>query len=320
MQAAEVRAAIVARIGSADRPEWVTTSRWERARETYERFGNAPLWLEEGGVQARATALLAAIRAAPEHGLDTAAYPMGAIERVVDAKRLSENATAATIADADILLTTAYVAYAADMLAGQVNPKTQSDGWFIPASPQDIDSAIVRGIEGDDMAASLASMAPHDPDYEALRTAYARYLRIAASGGWPTVVAPGRDTAAATLLHTRLAAEFEADTGRSEDRGADSLSTVRPHKAAATVTGVADAHMLDMVRQFQRRYGLEPTGRVNAETLVALNVPADYRLAQIAANLERYRWMPRSLGGRYIFVNVPAFRLRSARRRRARSR
>jgi murein L,D-transpeptidase YcbB/YkuD len=27
------------------------------------------------------------------------------------------------------------------------------------------------------------------------------------------------------------------------------------------------------------------------------------------ANLERYRWMPRSLGDRYIYVNVPAFRL-----------
>jgi L,D-transpeptidase YcbB len=40
-----------------------------------------------------------------------------------------------------------------------------------------------------------------------------------------------------------------------------------------------------------------------------MNVRADYRLAQIAANMERYRWLPRSFGTRYIFVNVPAFRL-----------
>jgi L,D-transpeptidase YcbB len=38
-------------------------------------------------------------------------------------------------------------------------------------------------------------------------------------------------------------------------------------------------------------------------------VPAEYRLGQIAANLERHRWMPRSLGTRYIYVNVPAFHL-----------
>jgi murein L,D-transpeptidase YcbB/YkuD len=40
-------------------------------------------------------------------------------------------------------------------------------------------------------------------------------------------------------------------------------------------------------------------------------VPASYRLAQIAANLERFRWLPRNLGQRYIFVNVPAFRLQA---------
>jgi hypothetical protein len=45
------------------------------------------------------------------------------------------------------------------------------------------------------------------------------------------------------------------------------------------------------------------------ETLDALNVPATYRLGQIAANMERYRWMPRVLGAKYVFVNVPAFRL-----------
>jgi murein L,D-transpeptidase YcbB/YkuD len=32
-------------------------------------------------------------------------------------------------------------------------------------------------------------------------------------------------------------------------------------------------------------------------------------LGEIAANMERYRWLPRSFGSRYIFVNVPAFKL-----------
>ncbi|HYD52367.1 MAG TPA: L,D-transpeptidase family protein [Gemmatimonadaceae bacterium] len=308
VRSADLRAAIVTRVGSDDRPAWVTPSRWERTRGTYQRFGHAPLWLEEGGVQARATALLDAIRTAPEHALDTTAYPMGEIERVVDAKRLTDSASAGTIADADVLLTSAYVAYAADMLAGQVDPKTVSQGWFIPASPKDIDSAIVRGVEGADMKASLAAMAPQDPDYGALRTAYARYRRIAASGGWPAVSA-GRDRAATGELHTRLAAEFEADTGRAETRGADSIVTGPAHPVAATATGVADAHTGELVRRFQRRYGLEPTGRLNAATVAALNVsPAD-RAQQIGANLERHRWLPRYLGARYIYVNVPAFRL-----------
>jgi murein L,D-transpeptidase YcbB/YkuD len=40
-----------------------------------------------------------------------------------------------------------------------------------------------------------------------------------------------------------------------------------------------------------------------------MNVPAEYRLGEIAANMERFRWLPRSFGSRYVFVNVPAFKL-----------
>jgi L,D-transpeptidase YcbB len=63
------------------------------------------------------------------------------------------------------------------------------------------------------------------------------------------------------------------------------------------------------VADFQARHGIAVDGALGAETVQALNVPADYRLAQIAANLERYRWLPHSMGGRFILVNVPAFRL-----------
>jgi murein L,D-transpeptidase YcbB/YkuD len=45
------------------------------------------------------------------------------------------------------------------------------------------------------------------------------------------------------------------------------------------------------------------------ETVDALNQSAPYRAAQIAANLERLRWLPRTFGQRYIHVNVPAFKL-----------
>ena len=58
---------------------------------------------------------------------------------------------------------------------------------------------------------------------------------------------------------------------------------------------------------YQARHSIGVDSTLGGETLESLNVPADYRVAQIAANLERYRWMPRSLGERYILVNVPQF-------------
>jgi murein L,D-transpeptidase YcbB/YkuD len=44
---------------------------------------------------------------------------------------------------------------------------------------------------------------------------------------------------------------------------------------------------------------------MGGETLAALNVPASLRAAEIAANMERWRWLPRQFERRYIAVNVP---------------
>ncbi|MDQ3997649.1 MAG: L,D-transpeptidase family protein [Gemmatimonadota bacterium] len=306
VDSATLRAAIAARIGSEDRPAWVTPSRWQRVRATYQRFANSPLWLEEDGLQARATALLEAIHAAPEHALDTAAYPVTEIESVVNGKRLTDTASAGTIADADVLLTSAYVAYAADMLSGQVDPKTVSQAWYIPASAQEIDSAIVRGIEVPDMKASLAAMAPQDSSYNVLKAAYARYRRIAAAGGWPAIGAT-RDSAAAASLHARLAAEFETDSASPVARAGDTNVANGALENGHLKGPTADAHVSALVKQLQERYGLDPTGRLNDATLAALNVTAAERARQIGANLERHRWLPRYLGSRYIYVNVPSF-------------
>ena len=70
-----------------------------------------------------------------------------------------------------------------------------------------------------------------------------------------------------------------------------------------------DGTLAGALADFQARHGIVVDSMLGKETLDALNVPADYRLAQIAANLERHRWMPRSLGNRYVMVNVPQFRL-----------
>jgi murein L,D-transpeptidase YcbB/YkuD len=67
--------------------------------------------------------------------------------------------------------------------------------------------------------------------------------------------------------------------------------------------------MSEAVAEFQARHNITVTGSLNPETVDAMNVSPETRAAQIASNLERYRWMPRALGDRYIMVNVPAFQV-----------
>jgi murein L,D-transpeptidase YcbB/YkuD len=182
-----------------------------------------------------------------------------------------------------------------DYLTGQINPASVAQSWHIDPQEEEVDSALARSIRDKNLADAMGRMRPTEYDYEMLRRKLADLRQTVASGGWPQVpagkalkrgdrVAPERIRA----LRARLQAEgFQtADTG-----------------------SVYDASTAAAVAQFQAHHAIGVDSAIGKETLDALNVPATFRLAQIAANLERYRWLPRSLGSRYILVNVPAFRL-----------
>jgi murein L,D-transpeptidase YcbB/YkuD len=119
-------------------------------------------------------------------------------------------------------------------------------------------------------------------------------------------VKPGGTTNPAVLaaIRNRLSAEgISAPSSAGTTSGDSSTSTAR------SGPNVYDHDLAAAVAVFQQRHSIGVDSALGKETIDAMNVPADYRLAQIAANMERYRWLPRSFGQRYIFVNVPAFRL-----------
>jgi murein L,D-transpeptidase YcbB/YkuD len=75
---------------------------------------------------------------------------------------------------------------------------------------------------------------------------------------------------------------------------------------AATTSGVFDSYVEAGVKRFQARHGLIETGFVNAQTLDAMNVPADYRLRQLETNIVRLRSFAANLGDRFVEANIPA--------------
>ena len=67
-----------------------------------------------------------------------------------------------------------------------------------------------------------------------------------------------------------------------------------------------DAAVVEAVKRFQLRHGLEATGSVGAQTLKALNVPVGARIKQLEASLERLLGMDFIFAERYVVVNIPA--------------
>jgi murein L,D-transpeptidase YcbB/YkuD len=132
---------------------------------------------------------------------------------------------------------------------------------------------------------------------EGLAAALAKYREIERMGGWPQVAAsetlrPGTRDPRAADLKRRLAITGDYDGVEEEIEaggGAD----------------LYDQALIMAVQRFQARHGLEATGWINAETAEELNVPIQWRIAQLALNFERARRVPRELGLRYIHVNIP---------------
>jgi murein L,D-transpeptidase YcbB/YkuD len=73
-------------------------------------------------------------------------------------------------------------------------------------------------------------------------------------------------------------------------------------------SAVFDTALEEAVKRFQQRHNLTPDGAVGKQTLAAMNVPVETRIDQIVINMERYRWLKRTLmGDRLVAVNIAGF-------------
>ncbi len=312
---ADLKAALSKRLASPA-PNGVDKEAWHHTQALYKSLGETPLWLTSDGVaKDRAKDLTDAVLSVSGDALRTDAFPVVELANALGAVKVAKP-TAEQLANADVLLSSMYAALGEDMLVGQINPKDVGQAWHIDPNDDDVDSALVHSL-GDTLARGIAEMRPPEPAYAALQKELARYREIVGKGDFPHVPA-GRtlhqgqsDTPARiAALRARLAAENLTDVVSTATPATTDTASPKAAPARASAGGsVYDAELAAAVGQFQSRHAITVDKTLSPETVNALNVPAAYRLGQIAANLERYRWMPRTLGERYVLVNVPAFQL-----------
>ena len=131
-----------------------------------------------------------------------------------------------------------------------------------------------------------------DGTYLRIKDALLSYSAIQVRGGWPALpadakLAPGSSGPTVALLRQYL--------------------VVSDDMSEAKWAGDAyDGDLVEAVKRFQLRHGLDATGSVGAQTLKALNVPVGDRIKQLEASLERLQGMDFTFAERYVVVNIPA--------------
>lgn len=262
----------------------------DRLRRFYTRRDHRPVWFEAGALAGRGWAALSVLGGAFEEGLDPEKYFFGPIQARVsslDAERAVQ---------LELLISAGLLGYVADVASGRLEPKASDPELFAYPDPPDPVATLEAALRAPDLADALAQLAPPHADYRRLRTALARYRDLADRGGWPRVpegpkLELGDRGPRVSALWARLRA-----SGDIEPPGAQAGD-------------LFDATLEDGVKRFQTRHGLEVDGIVGPNTLAALNISVEAQVRRIQANMERWRWLPRDLGRRYVLVNAADFEL-----------
>jgi murein L,D-transpeptidase YcbB/YkuD len=259
------------------------------ARETLRRMypgrDFVPIWVDDNGLLPQAEAFIDWLAVGPaRQGLRPAHYHLDAIQSL-------EVDRAGALVDLELALSDSFLIIGSHFLAGRLNPETLDSEWLANRRHRDLVPLLEQAESG--AGALLESLLPTAPEYRALVERLATLRRLRDDGGWVSID-PG-------------------PTMRSGDTGPRVAQLIDRLRVSGDFNGQPgdrfDAAVATAVREFQARHGLTADGLVGRGTISALNVPIQDRINQIIVNLERWRWLPESLGDRYVIVNIAGFRL-----------
>jgi L,D-transpeptidase YcbB len=294
----EIHAIVAARGEGLGLADTVGTARtWKWVETLYRGHHDRPFWGSARRLKREAKDLVAAIWRIEEAGFDARDYEADHLERLA---AQSERDNAPTVrmrprilARFDVTATYALLRLTEQLRAGRIPRRQLDPDWMVDSLTEQRVEALRRTF-GHDPAPFLDGLEPGHPGYLRLRQALVRYRAIAASGGWGEIpqgppLKRGDGGPRVRRLARRLA---WSDDWRPS--GPDTVFDVNLERAVGAV---------------QARFGIPVSGTVGEATREALNVPVEKRIRQIELNLERWRWLPDSLGARRVEVNIPGYRL-----------
>jgi murein L,D-transpeptidase YcbB/YkuD len=245
--------------------------------------------------------LIEALDACSAHGLPGELYNLDKLEetrRALSSDSLPLSTRYAKLADAEILLSNALIAYASHLRYGAVSPlKLFPESYTLPVN----DSGKVdlfAPLTQTDISKYLRQIEPSSPRYKALQKAL-QYFSNLSTKEWKQIRVPDRKLKRGDKspliadISARLITLGFIDTSKAKQA---SFTSFTPEFEKAVIA-------------FQRSQGLIDDGTIGKPTIEKLNIkPADY-IAQIKVNLERFRWNDYTGTAKYVYVNVPDFYL-----------
>lgn len=281
-------AAFEADASSATHKQWLAD-----IRRYYVQDANATIWVSDTGFRSGARAVMEEIRKAADWGLNPEDFTLPA----------DANPTAGleALADAEISLSLAAVAYASEAHGSRIDPLELSL-WLDQKPPAlDVADFLRTMAASQDQAAVLRKQHPQNPQFEALRQAY---LALREKIDNPPKLDPrlvlkpgprikkGEWHPDVMIVRERLGVPVKGDyQSRFDDK------------------------LADAVVKYLRKEGVKKRrAEIDDRLRTLLNrpppPPSRADLDMVVANMERWRWMPEALGDKYVWNNLPEYTTR----------
>jgi murein L,D-transpeptidase YcbB/YkuD len=266
----------------------------------YQASGYRALWVDGSGRptgDARDT--LGLLTGAAREGLDPADYRASMLDSSATALERTDPPTASSIAAFDAGLSASTLRYLRHLHIGRVDPRSIGFRMTAPADDHDFAVMLRSAVLNHRIPELAAGLAPPLALYRNLRTLLVRYRELSGDATLQSapvparVVRPGDAFPEASSLLRLLTA----------------LGDLPGETPASAEPSVYAEAVVNSVKRFQVRHGLDADGIIGARTETALRVPLAWRVRQIELALERLRWLPHLNQDRFLAVNIPMFRL-----------
>ena len=280
------------------------TDNRDDVKSFYESSNYSLAWLHDGHPTSQALAVINALEQADQAGLSAEDYdgPRWR-DRIARLSGENQHASEDELVRFDLALTVSVMRYVSDLQFGRVKPRVVHLGADDARSKFDLPHFIRDQIlQSHDLAAALSQVEPPFELYRETKEALRKYMQIA-------VQDDGEKLPPATK---KTIEPGDAYPGVPRlVRLLKLVGDLPPNAAVAPDSTLYQCPIVDAVKHFQERHGLEADGRIGKDTLDQLNTPLSSRVRQLQLTLERWRWAPRSFQHPPVVVNIPEFTLRA---------
>jgi L,D-transpeptidase YcbB len=280
---------------------WPNFSDRSEAVQTFYTVADYRLgWIRGEKPTAQALELVGLLENADQKGLNPEDYDGSRWSARVDG--LGKAANESSLLRFDVALTVSATRYITDLHLGKVSPATLHKD-FDPERKKHNAGVFLREnvTEAGSVKDALARVDPPFPGYERALAALQEYRKLAkeeVQDALPQVQKPveqGKNYEAVAKLVQRLQFLGDLPTTVAVPTGSPSYS----------------GEVVDGVKRFQARHGLDAAGKLGPQTITELNQPMSKRVEQLQLMLERWRWVPHEFPEPPIVVNIPEFVLRA---------